>query len=184
MGFPFYGGFWSKHLILMSVSNPYWSLSRVFSIFFTYLSGVITIGYSIKALLLIIKNSSLITSSNYKYNIFLPRLYKEILPTLFLSIFVIFFPSVYLFFSNIRETYLILPLSVWDFFLLFLRGLILMTLIIKPRSFNFVFSWRRNYFLALTSSIKILVKFMRRVFLERSFLKKRVKKKFSFWNYK
>ena len=175
MGIPFFGGFWRKHLILMSISNTYYSLLRVFSIFFIYLARIITIGYSIKTLMLIGKNSTLISPSNYKKGEEIYHLGPEIIPTLFLSMFVVFFPSTYLLYTSIEEIYLSHPFSKWDFFIIFLGGFLLINLIIKPRSFGFVFSWRRNYVLILTSMIKNLIKFLQGFFLERLILKKKVK---------
>ena len=175
MGIPFFGGFWRKHLILMSISNTYYSLLRVFSIFFIYLARIITIGYSIKTLMLIGKNSTLISPSNYKKGEEIYHLGPEIIPTLFLSMFVVFFPSTYLLYTSIEEIYLSLPFSKLDFFIIFLGGFLLINFIIKPRSFGFVFSWRRNYVLILTSMIKNLIKFLQGFFLERLILKKKVK---------
>jgi len=115
-------------------------LLRSLSIFFIYFSRIITIGYSFKALLLIAKNPTLINLSNYKYNREIFHLYPEFIPSLFLSLFVIFFPSTYLLYTNIEEIQLSLPSSKWDFFIVFFRGLYLITLVIKPSSFGFVFS--------------------------------------------
>jgi len=176
IGIPFFGGFWRKHLILMFVSNPYYSLLIAFSVFIIYFSRIITIGYSIKALMLMGKNPTLMSPSNYKYNLENYKLGTEIIPTLFLSMFVIFFPSSYLLYSNIEENYLTLPFSKWDFFIIFLGGWILVSLIIKPSSFSFVFSWRRNQVLKLSSLTKNLIKFMKGGFLERIILKKKVKR--------
>merc|ERR1712027_97169 len=106
-------------------------MGRVFSIFFIYLARIITIGYSIKTLMLIGKNSTLITPSNYKQREEIYHLGPEIIPTLFLSMFVVFFPSTYLLYTSIEEIYLSLPFSKLDLLIIF---------IIKPRSFGFVFS--------------------------------------------
>ena len=124
----------------MSISNTYYSLLRVFSIFFIYLARIITIGYSIKTLMLIGKNSTLISPSNYKQGEEIYHLGPEIIPTLFLSMFVVFFPSTYLLYTSIEEIYLSLPFSKLDFFIIFLGGFLLINFIIKPRSFGFVFS--------------------------------------------
>lgn len=175
IGIPFFGGFWRKHLILMSISNSYYSLLRAFSIFFIYFARIITIGYSIKTLILIGKNSTLISLSNYKYEEEIYHLVPEIIPTFFLRIFVIFFPSTYLLYTNIEEIYLSLPFSKWDFFIIFIRGFLLINLVIKPRSFGFVFSWRSNQVLIFTSMIKNLIKFIQGFFLEGLILKKKVK---------
>jgi hypothetical protein len=64
-----------------------------------------------------------------------------------LSMFVVFFPSTYLLYTSIEEIYLSLPFSKWDFLIIFIGGVLLINLIIKPRSFGFVFSWRSNYML-------------------------------------
>ena len=175
IGIPFFGGFWRKHLILMSISNSYYSLLRAFSIFFIYFARIITIGYSIKTLILIGKNSTLISLSNYKHEEEIYHLVPEIIPTFFLRIFVIFFPSTYLLYTNIEEIYLSLPFSKWDFFIIFIRGFLLINLVIKPRSFGFVFSWRSNQVLIFTSMIKNLIKFIKGFFLEGLILKKKVK---------
>ena len=160
----------------MSISNSYYSLLRVFSVFFIYFARIITIGYSIKTLILIGRNSTLISLSNYKYKEEIYHLLPEIIPTFFLSIFVVFFPPLYLLYTNIEEIYLSLPLSKWDFFIIFIGGfLLIINLIIKPRSFGYVFSWRSNHVLTFTSIIKNLIKFIQGFFLERLILKKKVK---------
>ena len=136
---------------------------------------MITIGYSIKTLILIGKNSTLISLSNYKYKEEIYHLLPEVIPTFFLRIFVIFFPSTYLLYTSIEEIYLSLPFSKWDFFIIFIRGFLLINLVIKPRSFGFVFSWRSNQVLIFTSMIKNLIKFIQGFFLEGLILKKKVK---------
>lgn len=104
IGVPFFGGFLSKHLILMTISNPYYyPLVRVIPVFSFYFARIITIGYSLKTLILIIKNASFINYSNYRNKIGNQNLYVELSPTLFLRVFVVFFPSVYLLYSNIEE---------------------------------------------------------------------------------
>ena len=175
IGIPFFGGFWRKHLILISISNTYYSLLRAFSIIFIYFARIITIGYSIKTLMLIGKNPTLISPSNYKHEEEIYHLGPEIIPTFFLSMFVVFFPSTYLLYTSIEEIYLSLPFSKWDFLIIFIGGVLLINLIIKPRSFGFVFSWRSNYMLILTSMVKNLIKFLQGFFFEGFILKKKVK---------
>merc|ERR1711953_1261099 len=101
----------SQDLRNLSISNSYYSLLRAFSIFFIYFARMVTIGYSIKTLILIGKNSTLISLSNYKHEEEIYHLVPEIIPTFFLRIFVIFFPSTYLLYTNIEEIYLSLPFS-------------------------------------------------------------------------
>jgi len=182
IGIPFYGGFWRKHSILIAVSNPYYSLSRVFFVFLIYFARALTIGYSIKTLMLIKGNPTLLVLSNKKKRKIEDyyHLFPEIIPTLFLSLFVIFFPSIYLLYSNIEERYLSLVFSKWDFFILFWRGLLIVNLVIKPSSFRFGFSWRRNQILFFTSLIKNSIKFLRGRLLESLLLKKKIKKNFLF----
>merc|ERR1712117_954455 len=101
-----------KHLILISISNTYYSLLRAFSIIFIYFARIITIGYSIKTLMLIGKNPTLISPSNYKHEEEIYHLGPEIIPTFFLSMFVVFFLLRIYFIQVLKKfTYLFLFLN-------------------------------------------------------------------------
>nr|YP_003934240.1 NADH dehydrogenase subunit 5 [Symsagittifera roscoffensis]ADI75244.1 NADH dehydrogenase subunit 5 [Symsagittifera roscoffensis] len=183
MGIPFWGGFFSKHLML----NVFIGLdeSMITSFFFMlilFFSGSLTISYSLKSVQVMYMNKSMIDFKKEK-SVFSNNFFSEIFPTFSLSFLVIFF------FYFLNQKYFSLsfhwkemlapkvkmPLMNYDFFFLLSLGVSIFFLS-KSSSFNlsFFFSSVLIYNLSFFSKkiFKTQIQFLTEGYLSKTILKK------------
>ena len=182
MGIPFFGGFWSKHIILDIFNNPFIIDYSFLFYFILILSSSLTIAYSLKRIKVFLGNSSIISFSPEKK--FLTReILGEIYPTSLLRIFVLFFAPLFLFFFTTFERFhLKLEMQKFDLVFLISLGLLFFNRV-NPNSFGLKFFIRSQFVLLLRRKIKFFFKFFQGIIIERLILKIFFKKIFlkSYW---